>query len=318
MRSQARRLGTRRGQQERMGVYDYLKTRDSHFIRYGIWRKSGPVRGSVILLNGRSEFMEKYAEAVSELQARQFWVYSLDWRGQGLSTRLLGHPYKGYVAAFEDYLQDLADFVQQVVIPDHHPPLYLLAHSMGGHIGLRLLSEHPGLVAQAVLLSPMFDMVTWPFPQNTARWISRCALRLGAGTAYTPVSGDYQPPDGRRFKGNKLSSDLKRFLETGRMVEKLPGLALGGVTYQWVAAAFESVDLLARPGYVERITVPVLMMGAGRDQVVSTAVQKRLCRRMPHCRHHLIAGAMHEILREKTACQQAFWSCFDRFMRKKT
>lgn len=301
-----------------MGLYDYLKTRDGQFIRYGIWRAPGPVRGSVILLNGRSEFMEKYAEAVEALQARRLRVYSLDWRGQGLSTRLLGHPYKGFVPDFGDYLRDLADFVHQLVIPDHHPPLYLLAHSMGGHIGLRLLSEHPGRVARAVLLSPMFDMVTWPFPQNTARWICRWALRLGAGTAYTPVSGDYRPPDGRRFKKNKLSSDLKRFLETGKMVEKLPGLALGGVTYQWVAAAFESVDLLARPGYVERIRVPVLIVGAGRDQVVSTGVQKRLCQRMPCCRHHLIPGAMHEILREKTARQQAFWERFDRFIRKKT
>ena len=47
-------------------------------------------RGTVVLLTGRGEFIEKYAtEVVGELLERGFAVVALDWRGQGLSDRPL-------------------------------------------------------------------------------------------------------------------------------------------------------------------------------------------------------------------------------------
>ena len=42
-----------------------------------------PRRGVCVLLNGQTEFIEKYDEVIGELQGRGFAVATLDWRGQG-------------------------------------------------------------------------------------------------------------------------------------------------------------------------------------------------------------------------------------------
>src|ERR1043166_3543765 len=69
-------------------------------MRYACWNASGTgsPRGTILLLTGRGEFIEKYAtEVVGELLGRGFCVYAVDWRGQGLSDRALADRSKGAV-----------------------------------------------------------------------------------------------------------------------------------------------------------------------------------------------------------------------------
>ncbi|HMG51290.1 MAG TPA: alpha/beta fold hydrolase, partial [Inquilinus sp.] len=67
---------------------DVLTTPDGARLRWGVWPEpEGRVRGTVLILNGRSEFIEKYRETAGELIARGFRVFGFDWRGQGLSSR---------------------------------------------------------------------------------------------------------------------------------------------------------------------------------------------------------------------------------------
>jgi len=66
-------------QEKKSTVYNFMATSDNQHIRYGIWYSHNETkRGSVILLNGRKEFMEKHAETIGELNQRGFDVYSLD------------------------------------------------------------------------------------------------------------------------------------------------------------------------------------------------------------------------------------------------
>ena len=100
-------------------------------------RRRGPRRGTVCLFQGRGEFIEKYFEVVADLRRRGFAVATMDWRGQGGSSRMLSNPRKGHVRSFAEYDQDLAHFMKEIVLPDCPPPYIALAHSMGGHILLR-------------------------------------------------------------------------------------------------------------------------------------------------------------------------------------
>ena len=52
-------------------------------------------RGVCLLLNGQTEFIEKYFEVIDELRGRGFSVVTFDWRGQGGSDRLLPDPPQG-------------------------------------------------------------------------------------------------------------------------------------------------------------------------------------------------------------------------------
>jgi len=85
------------------------------------------------------------------------------------------------------------------------------------------------------------------------------------------------------------------------------------VTYGWLAATFESIDILTEPGFTEKITTPILIISAGEDKVVSNEAQRTICSFLESCRLTEIPGARHEILKETDAVQSIFWEEFDRF-----
>src|SRR5690242_7743208 len=114
-----------------------IKTRDGLSLRFARWAPPPGRKGTVVLMQGRAEFIEKYFETVRDLRARGFAVATFDWRGQGLSDRALADPRKGYVRSFSEYAIDLETVMEQVVLPDCPPPIYALAHSMGGSIAIK-------------------------------------------------------------------------------------------------------------------------------------------------------------------------------------
>lgn len=300
-------------QESMLSPFGMMAISDNYSLRYGIWRSDKTAsRGTVILLSGRTEFMEKYAEIIGELQQRGFDVYSFDWRGQGLSSRMLLNRHKGFVKTYDNYISDLAVFVDKIVKPQAVSPLIILAHSMGGHIALRYLHEHHGAIERAVLVSPMIDILTPPFPRWFARGIARLADKAGWGQAYAIDSGDYSPED-EKFEGNLLTSDPVRFMDEKRAIKENQGLALGGVTYGWLSATFESIDILAAPGFGKEITIPILMVSAGSDKIVSLDAQQSICARLQQCRSKVIPEARHEILKETDAVRSVFWDEFDGF-----
>ena len=56
--------------------------------------------GTVLLFPGRTEYAEKYGRVARDLAARGLAVVTVDWRGQGLSARLLEDAGIGHVVAF--------------------------------------------------------------------------------------------------------------------------------------------------------------------------------------------------------------------------
>jgi lysophospholipase len=293
--------------------YGTIETHDRQMLRCGVWPCGSDMRhGSVLLLGGRSEFMEKYGETIADLHRRGFDVFSFDWRGQGLSSRLTDDPLKGYVASYDDYVKDLEVVVDRWVRPAARIPLMILAHSMGGHIALRYVRDHPGIIDRAVLVSPMIDILPGGLLRRAARLITRLAIRARRDRAYMIGYGPESMEDSR-FRGNRLTSDPVRFRVSQAAIAATPELALGGITYGWLAATFDSIDLLNRRGYPEGIQTPVQMVGGGADRVVSIHAQRNLCRRIPGCRFRQIDGARHEILMETDAIRRDFWEIFDTF-----
>lgn len=300
-------------QERKFSPYDFMATSNNLSLRYGIWRCQKEKKlGSIILLNGRTEFMEKYTETIGVLNQKGFDVYSFDWRGQGLSTRMLANRHKGFVENYDNYINDLDMFFSKIVQPEAVSPVIILAHSMGGHISLRFIHDHPEIADGAILLAPMIDILTSPFPKWLARLIVRVSYKVGLDHSYAIGSGDYDPDD-EKFEGNSLTSDPERFMDKKKAIAENPDLALGGVTYGWLAATFESIDILTEPVFAEKILTPILIVSAGEDKIVSIEAQKAICSLMKNCRLFEISGARHEILQETDVVQSIFWDEFDRF-----
>lgn len=266
----------------------------------------------MLLLNGRGEYMEKYDETAADLNKRGFDVFSFDWRGQGLSARMLPNRQKGFVETYADYLRDLDRFIRTVMMPNAHAPFYLLAHSMGGHVGLRYLHDHPGLFRRVVLTAPLIDIAMPSVLKTALRVYVDWAVKWGFGENYTPGAGDNKP---QRFENNKLTSDPGRFERMKRQLLDTPGLALGGVTHQWLLATFRSIDQLRAKGFIENMETPTLMVAAQNDQIVSFEAQKAMQKRMPQCQLVTLENAKHEILVESDEIRSLFWKIFDVFLK---
>ena len=290
--------------------YGYL-VRDAVRLRYACWNARGTApRGSVVLQQGRAEFIEKYAtEVVGELLARGFSVYALDWRGQGLSDRPLNDRDKGHIDDFSTYGADFRLFLETIVSPEAPRPIVALCHSMGSHIVLRHLAESGAEPFSAVLcISPMTGLC-----RSTA--IRTLVAFLGlAGrhdSDYMVATGPYDPK-ARRFATNDVTSDERRYRFTDSWCEADPRLALGGPTIGWLRQAFRSMDHLASPGVLERIDLPMLVLSAGGDRVVDTASHRRLVARVPGAKLVVVERAKHEIMMETDAVRAQFWTAFDR------
>jgi lysophospholipase len=293
---------------------------DGSRLRYAHWRcRTMPPRGVVLLLNGRTEFIEKNIEIVADLSRNGFDVWALDWRGQGLSSRALGDRHKGHIDDYRQFLDDLHRFVTEITdLPEREEPKVMLAHSMGGHIGLRYLHDHPGMVDVAAFSAPMIDIRV-----NTSflRWLNRRLMRTGFARRYALGQGRYRPyyldPDDPNAPGSVadyrrvaarfrfLSSDARRVRALEQAIRENPALALGGPTHGWLEATFASIDMLLAPGFVEAITTPVLIVGPAEDLVVVSRRQREVVARMT------AAGRQARFLEIDHAGHELFVECDD-------
>ena len=283
-------------------------------LRHGWWRADGEARGTCVLAQGRTEFAEKYLEVVAELQARGFDVFTCDWRGQGGSTRALANRHKGHIDDYRTYLADFHAWLALAVRPRAQPglPWVLMGHSLGGHLGLRYMSQHSQVFSAAVLTAPMVD-IRVPVARVAMPTLCRLAVRLGRAEEYVVGTGDYGKAM-TAFRGNALTADPARFARMHDQLAAAPDLALGGLTWGWLDAAFRSIARLHAAGVPEALTPPTLFVAGAEDRVVDNRAMAAWAARMPHAELVTLAGSRHEPLMEVDAVRAAFWRAFDAFV----
>lgn len=275
-------------------------------IRLAWWQ--GGAKGTVFLLPGRTECVEKYGRAAGDLIARGWSVITIDWRGQGLADRALPDPMAGHVGDFAEYQQDFDAMLaaaRQAGLPE---PWHILAHSMGGCIGLRGLMR--GLpFRSAVFSAPMWgiSMAAWLRP--VAHVVSALAGPLRYAHRYAPTTGGESYILTAPFEGNVLTTDREMWEYMAAQLHAVPGLALGGPSIAWLRAALrECAALATRPAP----DLPAICaMGSGEKVVDLAPVHLRMAR-WPGGELDIYPGAEHEIMMEGPEVRRRF---FDRAAR---
>jgi lysophospholipase len=294
------------------GVCSNVRTSDRVVLRVARWHPEGQARGTIVLAQGRAEFIEKYFETIGELLARGFAVVTFDWRGQGLSARAVANPRKGHVDDFALFERDLEAVFSQAVQPFCPPPYFGLAHSTGASIMLQQARRNASPFARLVLLAPLIDIRDLRLPQG-ARLLADFLNVLGLGGAFVP-GGGAKSIMLKPFKGNHLSSDARRYARNAAIVQAAPQLAIGDPTVGWVHAAFRQIDDFADLDYPTRTMPPILIIAAGADRIVSTPAIERFGLRQKAARVVVIEHARHEILQENDSVRGQFWAAFDAFV----
>jgi lysophospholipase len=297
-------------------VVGQFKGYDGAPLRFARWEATrSPRRGTIVLFEGRGEFIEKYFEVIADLRRRGFAVAIHDWRGQGGSHRLLANRNKGHIRDFSQYDRDITRFMKEVVLPDCPPPYIALAHSMGGNILLRNSVVPSSWFERMVLCAPMLGLSRdkIPIPHGLARFYVEVMSACGASTWYVP-GGYATPAEAGPFAQNSLTSDEERFARNRQVVEAAPALGLGSPTIGWLCAAYRSSGMLMRPDFAARVRVPLLLASASADTIVSSLAIEEFASRLRMGAHVTIASSRHEILQERDEIRARFWAAFDAYL----
>ncbi len=290
-----------------------VRTADGLTLRAAYWRPTcRTVKGTVCLLQGRAEFIEKYYETIFDLRKRGFFVVAFDWRGQGDSSRQVHNPRKGHVARFSDYRLDLQAIADNVLIPLTPQPHFCLAHSMGGAVALTGALQGWLPFKRLVTIAPMLSirMVKYPL---AASLLSRALHRLGFGRRFIPFGSEVSIAT-KPFEGNRLSTDPARYARNAAAAAAVGPGAVGDPSIAWLASAFRAMRRLRDPRVPPKIDLPILVVAAGADPVCGTPATERFATRLRAGHVLVLPGARHEILTECNAIRGDFWAAFDAFI----
>ncbi len=287
------------------GAAYWIKTSDGIRLRVAYW--PGGDKGTILLYPGRTEFVEKYGRAATELTALGYHILAIDWRGQGLADRLLDDPLLGHVGTFNDYQLDVAamnNAADELACPR---PRYLMAHSMGGCIALRAL--HEGLPVKAAAFSaPMWGMSVKPALRPFAKPIVQTLSKVGKGTTRAPMTDAETYVKIAPYKDNMLTTDADMYAYMQRQAAAHPELTLSGPTVNWVQQAFTETAALQNmtpPNY------PAVTFIGSNERIVDSDVTKGLMARWKRGELKTIQGAEHEILMEQPNIRAAFFTTTD-------
>lgn len=280
----------------------WLRADDGVRLRAGYWAAGGAA-GSVLLFPGRTEYLEKYNAVALDLNSAGYDVIAIDWRGQGMSDRLIADHRPGHVASFADYQRDVVELIvaaEDIGLPR---PWHLLAHSMGGAIGFAALEG--GLsVASAAFSAPMWGLGLSPFMARVADAMTAVAGRVGRSTHAAPGSGGYEPFVLKQgFLGNMLTSDPVRWARFVAEAGTWPELAIGGVTNHWLAGAMRECRRIAHAA--PPAIAPLVGLGSD-EKIVSAAAIRARTASWPGARLLDLPGARHEPMMERDATRTPF------------
>ena len=215
-------------------------------------RELRALRGSIVLVHGWGDHAGRLAAPARWLSERGLDVYALDQRGHGHSPGRRGH-----VDRFAQYLSDLVG-VRKKASLESPGPQFLLGHSYGGFIVLRYLEMMPHALAGAIAVTPFIDFV-----QPPARWKVVMARAIVDLLPRLPI------PTGLDY--DHLAHDLN----TVKQLRADP-LAHERMTPRAYMETMAALEVLRSEK--DRIAVPLLMMLAGDDRIVSTPAARDFAR----------------------------------------
>ena len=292
-----------------------FKGKDGVAIRYAALRQE-KVDRAILIVNGRVESYLKYQELAWDLWRQGYSLYLIDHRGQGMSGRMLSDHDKGYVDQFDDYVVDMKQFHDQIIMADKPAKLFLLAHSMGGAISARYLERWPDDIRAAVLSSPMLGINLGGLPKWLAKGLATTIGTVGGWFGEPPYGPGQGPYQDHGFADNELTHSQSRYQAFRQMYEQHPQIKLGGATAHWIYQGITGADAaIADAGAIK---TPLLLLQAGNDSVVDNSAQDAFCTkaRCEGGKPLRIEGAWHELFIESDDKRQpALTAMLDFFAR---
>ncbi|KPA78936.1 putative monoglyceride lipase [Leptomonas pyrrhocoris] len=266
---------------------NYMQNAQNLWLRFTEWWPHGDgrpathpaaLKGVVFVVPGLGEHTGRYDSVALRLNREGYVAFSMDNQGAGGSEgeRL-------YVERFEYFVDDVCAFVR--FVQQRYPalkglPTFLLGHSMGGLISVRVAQRDPSPFRGVVLSGPALSLTNPPpsfvLPLGSffAQWVPKLPI----------FSVDV----------SLISHNLPVF----QFAMQDPFYARVKLTARFTAEMLREQERAASD--IDKSTFPFLIVHGEDDQLCSLSKSKWFHEHAPSKDKHLVsyAGAAHEVLTE--------------------
>lgn len=297
-----------------------FRNEENKAVYFAMAEPSGPQKGTVVFTPGYGDSINFHYDAIRNWQDRGYRVYAMDWIGQGLSDRENPNDvHNSNDRLMTKHMNDLHQFVTDVVQKSPGQPLILASHSMGGHIGMMYLKNHPGVFDQAVLAAPLLDLNTSFLPRTAFKGIVTAANAAGLG--------DNPLPNWRNLLNRvKNASDSMKDLTSRpeqltlsqeaseRIRLLLKPVEVDLPNWLWIKRAYKTMDDMRKPDYFKDIKTPVLLFAAGRDELVDNTTIHMAGKMLPQGRVVDLPTSEHGVWNGNMKNHATLWNSIDEFI----
>lgn len=295
--------------------------RNGRKIRFGCAAPHNAIpQATIVCLPGLSEFSEKYFELAHDFLKNDLSFWIIDWMGQGKSGRYLPNAHKRHADGFENDVADLKYMIEEYIKPASvhtdvgRIPLAMIGHSMGAHLGLRYLAEHPGMFECAALSSPFLGIHKLSNTPDNILIPTAKLLNTMMGKSYAFGQKNWSPEQREYGSNNIFSADRKRTRLHNAWCQFDPELKTGGVTFGWVYEALQSCKTLKSE--LKNIQTPCVLAKADLEVIVDNNAIEQAIDIMPNAELLELNKCLHEILMESNEKRNKFINAFYQLIRK--
>lgn len=295
------------------GTAYFFPVNEEDNLRIAFWNLES-TKGTIILQSGRTEFIEKYYEVISEFIQRGYAVAMMDWRGQGLSSRISRNKRIGHIDRFETYDNDLIKVMNKYFISKCPKPHIGFGHSMGGCLLTSYFISSENLFDKCILCAPMLSVRANALSRRIVNTLGLLEI-VGLGSfpmrrpSWDKENGWLEEP----FEENALTTDKMRFNRTYELLSRYPELGIKGMTVGWLKHAIKRTNKFKILDWSQLIKKPLLLLDATDDKLVNSKSNKEL---LGQSSLTTIASidAQHEIMMENDEIRREAWEAIDSFL----
>ena len=289
-------------------------------VYYARAKPVGPKVGTVVFTPGYGDSVNFHYDAIRNWQERGYEVWAMDWIGQGLSDRENPANVKdSNDRLLTRHMNDLHKFATEIVQRSPDQPLLLASHSMGGNVGMLYLKHFPQTFDGAVLGAPMLDLNTSFLPRPVFKSIVTAATALGFGDKPLP---NWRPLLDRITDASQNLRNLSKTPDQltlsqeaqEKMRSFLKPVEIDLPTWNFIRRSYHAMDEMREANYYDDIKTPVLLVAAGRDELVSNKTIRFAAAHLPHGRLLELPLSEHGVWNSNATSDTALWKGIDGFI----
>ena len=295
------------------GEAHFFNLNGDNKLRVAFWNLSSS-KGTIFLQSGRTEFIEKYYEVISEFIDRGYAVAMMDWRGQGLSSRVSKNIRIGHIDNFKTFDDDFIKIVEECFKTKCPSPFIGFGHSMGGCLLASYFISEKNLLEKCILCAPMVSVRANAMSRRIVKLLGLLD-NIGYGS-FPMQKPSWDSEDGwieEPFEDNALTTDRERFERSFKFLKKCPELGVKGITVGWLKHALNRTNQFKKIQWNIAIKRPLLLLDATEDKLVNSHLNKELLGQSDLVEIKSLKS-QHEIMMETDEIRDEAWKSIDNFL----